>query len=169
MKGYTQIYTGNGKGKSTAAFGLAIRAAGAGLKVFIGQFVKKMEYSEVKSLRKLEIEIHQYGSGCFIKKNPAQKDIDLAREGYNEVYNLIKKGAYDLVILDELNIALYYRLITEEEALDLVREKPDSLELVITGRYAPEKLVAAADLVTEMKEIKHYYNEGVSARDGIER
>lgn len=169
MEGYTQIYTGNGKGKSTAAFGLAIRAAGAGLKVFIGQFVKKMEYSEVKSLRKLGIEVNQYGSGCFIKNDPTQKDIDLAAAGYAEVREVIQKGGYDVVILDELNIALFYNLVSEEEALSLITMKPSSLELVITGRYAPEALMEAADLVTEMKEIKHYYHQGVEARDGIER
>ena len=171
MKGMVQIYTGDGKGKTTAALGLAIRAAGAGLKVFVAQFVKGMEYSEIKSLKKFkgEIEIKQYGRRCFIHEKPQKEDVESARRGFQEVSNLIRDGKYDVFILDEANIAIYYDLITEQEFIELIKSRPKNVEIVITGRKATQKLIDMADLVTEMKEIKHYYEKGVEAREGIEK
>jgi len=167
--GYIQLYTGNGKGKTTAAIGLAIRAVGAGKKVFIGQFVKGMHYSELDSLKRFpEIVVRQYGLDCFIKQTPTQRDSDVARNGLNEVKSIINDGYFDLVILDEINIALYYKLLEIEEVLSILTTKPQGMEVVLTGRYAPDKLIEIADLVTEMKEIKHYYNNGIEARKGIE-
>ncbi|MBW1764336.1 MAG: cob(I)yrinic acid a,c-diamide adenosyltransferase [Deltaproteobacteria bacterium] len=171
MKGYVQVYTGEGKGKTTAAFGLMLRAVGAGLHVYIAQFVKGLEYSELEAVEKLSdlVTIKQYGSGCFIRKAPSQEDIRFAREGFQEVKQIIDEGRHELVILDEANIAIYYNLFSIEELLDLIDKRPEHVELVITGRNAHEKLLKKADLVTEMREVKHYYKEGVLARTGIEK
>jgi len=171
MRGYVQVYTGDGKGKTTAALGLAIRAVGAGLRVFIAQFVKGMEYSELKALRKFSdsIVVRQYGRDCFIYRGPEEKDRELAREGLQEVQEVVAGGQYDLVILDEANIATYFNLFPMEDLLELIRRKADRVEIVITGRRADARVIEAADLVTEMKEVKHYYRKGVQARDGIER
>jgi len=170
MKGYVHIYTGDGKGKTTAALGLALRAAGAGIKVYIAQFAKGMHYSELDSLQRFEdlITIKQYGRRCFIKEKPEPEDIAAARSGYEEALQIIKSGEYGLVILDEANIATYYNLFSVDELLALVEAKPDHVELVITGRRADPRIIKRADLVTEMKEIKHYYQQGVPARKGIE-
>jgi len=169
-KRHTHIYTGNGKGKTTAAIGLAVRALGAGLKVYVGQFVKSQKYNEFKVFKEnLGIDIELLGSGCFIFSHPSEDDKTAAQEGFAKVKELIRSAKYDLVILDELNIALYFKLLEVSDVVELIKNKPDNVELVITGRYAPEELLNAADLVTEMKEIKHYYQQGVQARDGIER
>ncbi|SMO78724.1 cob(I)alamin adenosyltransferase [Saccharicrinis carchari] len=170
MKGYIQVYTGNGKGKTTAAIGLAIRALGAGKKVFFAQFVKGMEYAEHKILKALspDITIRLYGLDCFIEKIATVKDIEAAKSGLKEVAGIIRSGKYDLVILDEANIALFYNLFSVEELLSVIDKRADGLEIVVTGRKAPEKLKIAADLVTEMKEIKHYYQKGIEARKGME-
>ncbi|MFO7736044.1 MAG: cob(I)yrinic acid a,c-diamide adenosyltransferase [bacterium] len=169
-KGFVQVYTGNGKGKTTAALGLAMRAAGAGLKVFVAQFVKGMKYSELKSFENIEnIQIRQYGLSCFIKKEPSAEDISAAKKGLEEVKTSLKEGCYDLVILDEANIALYYELFSFEELWTAVSERAEHVEVVITGRKAPAELLEKADLITEMKEIKHYYQSGVQAREGIEK
>ena len=170
MKGYIQIYTGNGKGKTTAALGLALRAAGAGKKVFFAQFVKGQEYSEVRALRQFlpSVEIKQYGLDCFIYNTPTQADIDIARKGLKEVSDVISSGKYDIVVLDEANIAIYYKLFSAEELIGILKQKPDETEIVITGRRAAPELMEIADLVTEMREVKHYYTKGVEARVGIE-
>jgi cob(I)alamin adenosyltransferase len=170
MKGYIQVYTGNGKGKTTAAFGLAMRAVGASMKVFIAQFVKGKMYSEIRTSQQYlpAIVIKQYGLGCFIEKVPTKKDILAARKGLEEVKQIISKEEYDLVILDEVFIALFYQLFSVQELIKMIKTKPAKLELVLTGRYAPKEIIEIADLVTEMKEIKHYYNQGIEAREGIE-
>ncbi len=170
MKGYIQVYTGNGKGKSTAAFGLALRAAGAGMKVFIGQFVKGRSYSEITAVRQYipGITIRQYGRGCFIIKTPDDEDILAARKGLEEVAKVIASGKYDLVVLDEATIAIWYKLFSVDELNGILDRKTDSTEIVVTGRYAPKELIDRADLVTEMQEVKHYYTCGVEAREGIE-
>jgi len=171
LKGFIQVYTGNGKGKTTAAFGLALRAAGAGLKVYFAQFIKGMKYSELESIKKFDdlIMLKQYGRDCFIKKNPEQQDIDLAQKGFNAVKEIVLSGKYDIVILDEITIAIFYSLINEDDLLKLMQNKPEHVELVITGRYATNAIIEQADLVTEMKEIKHYYQKGITARTGIEK
>jgi cob(I)alamin adenosyltransferase len=170
MKGYTHIYTGNGKGKTTAAFGLALRASGAGRKVFIGQFVKGRKYNEIEAINKYldNIVIKQYGLDCFIEKDPTKKDIEAARNGLKELARIIYNADYDIVVMDEIFIALYYRLFPIDEVIEIIDKKPEKTELVLTGRYAPQEIIDVADLVTEMKEIKHYYNTGVLAREGIE-
>lgn len=169
MKGYVQVYTGNGKGKTTAAIGLAIRSVGAGKKVYIAQFVKGLKYSEIKSLEKIEnIDVEQFGLKCFITDKPKQEDIVVAQKGLEQVRLISMSEKYDVIIMDEANIAVYFKLFSVDDLLDIIKNKNDKIELVITGRYADPKLVEQADLVTEMKEIKHYYNKGVEARQGIE-
>jgi len=170
MKGYIHVYTGNGKGKTTAAFGLALRAVGAGKKVFFAQFIKGKSYSEIAAVQKYipDITIKQYGLGCFILKTPTQKDIKVASEGLAEVSVILASGNYDMVVLDEASIAIYFNLFSAEKLIDVIKKKKEETEIIITGRYAPEKLIEMADLVTEMKEVKHYYTYGVEARKGIE-
>jgi cob(I)alamin adenosyltransferase len=170
MKGYIHVYTGDGKGKTTAAFGLALRAVGAGKKVFIAQFAKGKLYSEIVAAQRFlpDITIRQFGLDCFIINAPKEADIEIARNGLHEVSEIIKEGNYDMIILDEANIAFYYNLFTPPELLSVVEERKEGTEVIITGRYAPPELIEAADLVTEMQETKHYYSEGVEARKGIE-
>ena len=168
-KGYIQLFTGNGRGKTTAAIGLAIRAAGAGKTVFIAQFVKGMHYSELESLKLIpQILVQQFGLDCFIVKKPAQKDIDAAQKGLEVVTDAIRKNSYDMVILDEICIALHYKLLPTKALVQLLQEKPAEMEIILTGRYASKEIIKIADLVTKMKEIKHYYNKGIQARKGIE-
>lgn len=170
-KGYVQVYTGDGKGKTTAAFGLAIRAMFAGKKVYIGQFVKDMKYNETKIADHFDnIVIEQLGEGCFIFEPPKPSDITAAKNGLKKCADILKSGQYDLVILDEITIALCYKLFSTEEVIQAINNRASNVEVVITGRYAPKELIEMADLVTEMKEVKHYYNTiGLLARDGIER
>jgi cob(I)alamin adenosyltransferase len=171
MRGYVQVYTGKGKGKTTAALGLAIRAAGAGLRVFIAQFAKGGEYSEIKALQRFQenITVKQYGRGVFINGKPAEEDVLAAREGLTEARERMVSGEYDVVILDEANIATLLNLIAVGDLLDFIRIKPYDVELVITGRSADPLVMEQADLVTEMAEVKHYYQSGVQAREGIEK
>ncbi len=171
MKGYIQVYTGDGKGKTTAALGLAMRAYGAGLNVYIAQFVKGMKYSELETLKVLSkhITVKQYGRGCFIKGDPTEEDIRAARAGMKEVREIMLSGKYQMLILDEANIATHYKLITVDDLLKLIAEKPEEMEMIITGRNADQRIIEASDLATEMKEVKHYYNAGVMAREGIEK
>ncbi len=166
-----QVYTGDGKGKTTAALGLALRAAGAGLRVYLAQFVKGSEYSEHNALEMLSdaITVKQYGRGFFMGRNPESEDVAAAREGLEEVREIMSSGKYDLVILDEAAIATRYGLFSVEDLMDLIRSRPGHVELVITGRGADPRIIDAADLVTEMREIKHYYQDGVEARVGIEK
>ncbi|MEJ2096297.1 MAG: cob(I)yrinic acid a,c-diamide adenosyltransferase [Deltaproteobacteria bacterium] len=171
MKGYVQVYTGDGKGKTTAALGLALRAAGAGLKVFIGQFLKKGEYSEIKALNRLAdfITVEQFGLGQFIKGKPTRMEIQAARDGLKRLQTLMTSGRYDVVVVEEGNVAVACGLFTVQDLLALVVKKPDTVELVITGRNAPREILQKADLVTEMKSIRHYFEKGVAARTGIEK
>jgi cob(I)alamin adenosyltransferase len=170
-KGYLQVYTGDGKGKTTAALGLALRAAGAGLRVYIAQFVKGMHYHELDALKRFDdlITVKQYGRDCFIRRDPEQADIDAARAGLAEVRELLTAAPPDVLILDEANIATHYALFSVEDLLEVIDSRPEGVEVVVTGRRADPKLVEAADLVTEMKEVRHYYSKGVAARDGIEK
>ena len=169
-KGYVQIYTGDGKGKTTAAIGLALRAAGAGMKVFIVQFLKEKGSSEFKPLSKLgdSITFHQYGKDHLIKDKVTEEDKALAQQGFEAAEKAIMSEKYDVIILDEAILTNYFNLLSVDDLLKLIHQKPDSVELVITGRKADPRLIEAADLVTEMKEIKHYYTKGVADRKGIE-
>jgi len=170
-RGYIQVYTGNGKGKTTAALGLALRAAGAGLRVFIMQFIKESRCSEHKALERFTdlITIRQSGKGFILKSKPTDSDIAAAGKGLDEVKTIMRSGECDLLILDEVNVAVNRGLISAAALLEVMDMKPENMELVITGRYACEEVVAKADLVTEMKEIRHYAKKDVKARVGIEK
>jgi len=166
---FVHVYTGNGKGKTTAAFGLAIRAAMAGKRVYIGQFVKDMKYSETKITDMVSgITIEQLGQGCFISKDPTHEDIECAEKAIKRCTELMTSGYYDVMILDEITIALHYGLISVESVIESVNNRAANVEVVITGRYAPQEIIDMADLVTEMVEVKHYYKEGVLSRKGID-
>ena len=169
--GYTQIYTGDGKGKTTASLGLALRAAGAGLKVYIAQFIKSSDYSEIRALARYDdcITVEQFGMGRFIKGQPAPEDVSAARKGLQAVRNVLESGIYQVVIMEEGNVAAACGLFGVEEILAIIDQKPGHVELVITGRGANPRVIEKADLVTEMKAVKHYYQAGVAARVGIEK
>ena len=191
-KAYVQVYTGNGKGKTTAAIGLAIRALGAGLKVCFLQFMKSKAYSEHNILPHIspDLTLHTFGKPYFIALegdlsadqlaelgddvvlfapgNPPADYIDLVHQGIIAAQQAITGGLYDLVVLDEIVVAQHFGLVSWKELLELIDGKPDNVELVLTGRYASSELIARADLVTEMAEVKHYYNKGVSARSGVD-
>ena len=170
-KGYVQIYTGNGKGKTTAALGLAMRAAGAGLRIFIAQFMKQGIFSELKALARFDdlITIEQFGTGKFVMDPPGDADLAAAGKGLEAARTALSSGRYDMVIMEEAAVAAAMGLVSTDEMLDIIRTRPEKTELVITGRNASDALIAAADLVTEMREIKHYYQAGVEARQGIEK
>ncbi|KPJ50285.1 cobinamide adenolsyltransferase [candidate division TA06 bacterium DG_26] len=169
--GLIQVYTGAGKGKTTAAIGQAIRACGHGLKAIMIQFMKgKIDYGELAIARLLDnFTIEQYGLDTFVEKGkPTNEDLRLAKAGFKRAQEVVDGGQFDLVILDEINVAVDYELIPLQDVLELMRRKPDAVELVLTGRYAHPQIVRFADLVTEMVDIKHHYAKGVRAREGIE-
>jgi cob(I)alamin adenosyltransferase len=171
-QGFVQIYTGNGKGKSTAAIGQAVRAAGFGLKTYIAQFMKEYPYNELISLKHLAewITIEQFcGDGFVYKKElPSKEELAKAKKGLITAKEKMLSSKYDLIILDEVIVAIYFKLIETYDLIELIKNKPENVELILTGRYCPEELIDLADLVTEMKEIKHYYQKGVTSRKGIE-
>lgn len=169
-KGYIHVYTGPGKGKTTSALGLGLRAAGAGYKVYMIQFMKGRKYSELESLKNVpNFTVVQYGRDEFVsKEKPEQIDVDLAQEGFAHAQEIVQKGKYDIIILDEINVAIDYHLITLDDVIKMIKEKPEKVELILTGRYAHPELSKLADLVTEMLEIKHPYQKGVLARKGID-
>ena len=171
MKGYIKVYTGDGKGKTTAALGLSLRAAGHGLKTYIGQFMKGQHYGELTALRDHPfITIEQYGDvDCVRQEDINPKHIDQARRGLVRAHEVMCSGAYDILILDEINVAIGYGLISTKEVLDILKDRPKNVEVILTGRYAPQELLDTADLVSEMKEVKHYFQKGVPARNGIEK
>lgn len=170
-KGYIQVYTGNGKGKTTASLGLAVRALGAGYKVFIGQFLKGMTYSELTTFEMFtgKLEIKQLGKDCFVFGKPSLEDIQMATEGLELCKTKMMSGLFDVIIMDEINVAISLGLVPLDEALNLMDNKPENVELIMTGRNAPRQVIEKADLVTEMREIKHYYQKGIEARIGIEK
>jgi cob(I)alamin adenosyltransferase len=171
MKGYLQVYTGNGKGKTTAALGLSLRAVGAGLRVYIAQFLKQGDYSEINALKRFSdaIVLEQFGLGQFVKGQPTQAEMDAARNGLAKARKALSSGDYDMVILEEANVAVAIGLFSVKDLMDIIRQRPAHVELVITGRGAAPEVIEKADLVTEMKAVKHYYDQGVQARVGIEK
>ncbi len=174
FKGYIQVYTGDGKGKTTAALGLTLRAAGNGMKTYIAQFMKKFDYSEVKALRKFlpeHVVIEQFGLPEFHTSGEmvTEKEREAALEGIDAVKRAIAGGGYDIIIMDEINILLYFKIIDIDIVLDIIDSKPPNIEFILTGRNAPQPILDRAHLVTEMKEIKHYYTQNIPARPGIEK
>ena len=171
-KGFIQCYTGEGKGKTTAALGLALRAAGHNKKIIIFQFMKgQINYGELESVKKLypNIKIIQCGRKEFVsKEKPEEIDIKLAKDCWNKAKKTIFSNTYDIIVLDELNVALDFKLLQIDEVISTLKNRPENVEIIVTGRYAPEEIIEISDLVTEMKEIKHYYNKGIPEREGFE-
>jgi len=172
IKSYIQVYTGNGKGKTTAALGQALRAAGSGLKTFIVRFMKDFPYGELESIQHLSewVKVEQYGNDTFVFDHvpPKESDLRAAKHGLDRAKEAMLGGKYDIVIMDEVCVAIYFGLLKTKDVVVLLEEKPVHVELILTGRYCPPEIIEKADLVTEMKEIKHYYQKGVLARKGIE-
>ncbi len=170
MKGLIQIYTGNGKGKTTAALGLALRAAGRDKRILMVQFMKKWDYGELHSIKRIpQITIKTFGTKDFVHKGKAKEiDYQEARKAFKEGTEGVFSGKYDIVIFDELNVALDFDLLKADEVVNFLKDKPEGVEIIITGRNAPAELIELADLVTEMQEIKHPFQKGIEARIGIE-
>ncbi len=169
--GLIQVFTGDGKGKTTAALGEALRACGHNFKVLVVQFMKgQIEYGEVKIASKVpNLELKQFGLPTFVKKgDPSDEDLRLAREGFEFAKSAIMKKKYDMVILDELNVAIDYGLVKLKDALDLLRNKPEHVEIIVTGRYATQEIIDIADLVSRIDEVKHPYQKGIFSRKGVE-
>lgn len=172
--GKIQVYTGNGKGKTTAAIGLSIRAAGRGWKIYIAQFMKQGDYGEIIFLKKYLskfITIEQFGLPGFHSSSAGvtPEERQAALIGVAAIQNALLGRKYDLIILDEINVLLHFKIIETATILELLAQKPPDVEMVLTGRYAPPEILKLADLITEMKEVKHYYQQGLSAREGIEK
>lgn len=170
-RGLVMVITGNGKGKTTAAFGQALRAIGQGYKVLIVQFMKGRDYGEfvaaVKYLPRLSIR--RFGLDSFVMRdNPAPVDIELARQGLEFAKKAIASGGYNMVILDEINVAVDFKLISAADVVNLIKNKPPAMDLILTGRYAAEEIIKLADTVSEVKEIRHHYQAGIKERAGIE-
>lgn len=167
--GQIHLYTGNGKGKTTAAFGVALRTLCCGRKVYVGQFVKNVKYVECGLMEYFkELTIEQFGKGCFIGREPDAEDVNLVRKGIDSCAEKLRSGDYDLVILDELTIAIHYSVVPVEDVIAMLNDRHPKTEVIIAGRYAPEELYEIADLVTEMQEVKHYYQKGLISRRGID-
>ena len=170
-KGLVQIFTGDGKGKTSAALGTVIRALGQGLKVYIVYFMKgDYPYGERKILSKLpNVSFDSFGSLEFVNpENVKPEEKEQARMALAAAREAMLSGSYDLVVLDEVNVAAAWKLVELDEVIKLIKDKPQNVELILTGRNADTKLVQIADLVTEMLKIKHPYDEGIKARKGIE-
>ena len=169
-QGLVIVNTGNGKGKTTAALGAALRAAGTGMNVCIIQFLKgSWKYGELESLKKIpEIEIHQMGTGFTWEKESLDEDRKLARIAWDKCREAALSGQYGMVIFDEINYVLHYGLLDEDEVIEFLRQRPEGVHIILTGRNAPERIQEAADMVTEMREVKHHFKKGVKAQQGIE-
>lgn len=169
-KRFVRVYTGNGQGKSTAAFGVAVRALCAGMSVYVGQFVKNMAYNETRLTEHFErLKIDQLGIGCFLNRAPSEADRQAAQQALMRCAEVMSSGKWDLVVLDELTIAIHYQLLSIEQALSALQKRYCGTEVIITGRYAPQEIINAADLVTDMREIKHYFaTQGITSRNGFD-
>jgi cob(I)alamin adenosyltransferase len=171
IRGLVIVITGNGKGKTTSAFGQALRAVGQGYKVFIVQFMKGRDYGEFVAAEKYlpRLTIVRTGLDSFVMRDhPAPVDIELARRGFELAKKAVASGKYDMVILDEINVAVDFKLIPLQDVIDLIKNKPSALDLILTGRYAAREVIKLADTVSEIKEIKHHYAAGIKDRAGIE-
>ncbi len=170
-RGFVQVYTVDGKGKTTAAVGLAIRAAGHEINSYIGQFMKGQPYGEVAALREhRNITIEQFGSAhCLRREETTEEDRSRAHRGLKKAREAMLSGSYEVIVLDEINVAVWFGLVAEDDVLDFLACRPANVEIVLTGRKATERLIQEADLVTEFRQVKHYYEKGILARDGIER
>ncbi|NOY22356.1 MAG: cob(I)yrinic acid a,c-diamide adenosyltransferase [Acidobacteria bacterium] len=168
--GLVQVYTGNGKGKTTAALGLAVRAAGRGFSIFIGQFMKGVQYGELAIEKFTDglVRIRQFGTDSLVH-TADENDRRKARAGLETCRKAIQSGNFDICVLDEVNIAIHMGLLNVKSVVEIVKNRPQGVELILTGRYAPEEILELADLITEMKEIRHPYQKGIPAREGIER
>ncbi len=169
-RGYVQVFTGNGRGKTSASLGLLLRACGAGLRVCLVQFMKAGKTSEIKAVTSAfpEVAVAQFGTGRFVGDPPSSADREAARAGFERLSHAVVARNYDLVIADEINVAVHKGLISVDDVLSLIEQKPDSVELILTGRHAHARVIERADLVTEMRCLKHYFDTGVQARAGIE-
>jgi len=170
-RGLIQVFTGNGKGKTSAALGSILRATGHGLKVFIVFFMKgKYPYGEFSSLPRLpNVEVASFGLRCLIDRNNINpEEIKQAEMALQTAREAMLSGKYDIVVLDEVNVAVYFKLIPLDDVIRLIEEKPPGIELILTGRYAEDAVIERADLVTEMRKVKHPYDSGIKARKGIE-
>jgi cob(I)alamin adenosyltransferase len=170
-RGAVQVYTGDGKGKTTAALGLALRASGHGMRTYVGQFMKGQHYGELSALQNHPyITIEQYGDvRCIRREDVTPEHVAQARRGLERARQAMLSGEFDIVVLDEVNVSIWFGLLSTEEVLAFLDRRPERVEIVLTGRRAPQELIERADLVTEMREVKHYYQQGVPARNGIER
>lgn len=170
-RGFVHVYTGNGKGKTTAALGLCLRAVGAGFHVYIAQFMKSGTYSEVTALKRLggQVTLEQYGTGRFVRGNPSDEDRRISQEGLDAAHRAVASRHFQMVILDESMVALHQGLLSVAQIEALIDACPATVELVLTGRHAAPEIIAKADVVTDMREVKHYYQKGVTARTGIEK
>jgi cob(I)alamin adenosyltransferase len=169
-RGTVQIYTGNGKGKTTAALGAALRAVGHGKRVVMIQFLKGRLYGELAAADRIEgLTMEQFGRDEFVDpKNLAPVDVEFAQKGWARVQEIVRDEKLDMLILDEVNVAVSFGLIPLPEVIQLMKNKPPRLELILTGRYAPDEMIELADTVTEMREVRHHYQKGIRARKGIE-
>ncbi len=171
-QGLVQVYTGTGKGKTTAALGLGLRAAGHGFEVYMIQFMKgQINYGELEAVKRIpNFTIRQFGRPDFIdKSNPDPEDIKYAQDALDHARKIIEVGSVDFLILDEVNVAIDFGLITDREVIALIKSRPSQMELILTGRYASSAIIEIADLVSEIKEIKHPYQKGIAARKGVEK
>ncbi len=172
QKGFIQVYTGNGKGKSTAAIGQVIRGAGFGLKSYVLMLMKEFPYNEIKIFEQLNnfISFAQVGKDDFVfrKELPSEIEKQKIKDALTDFTNKMLSNEFDILVLDEIFVAIYFRLTSTEDLLNIIKHKPENVELILTGRYCPKEIIEIADIVTEMKEIKHYYQKGILARRGIE-
>jgi cob(I)alamin adenosyltransferase len=175
--GLIHVYSGDGKGKTCCALGMALRAAGHGLRTYVGQFMKGQDYGELRALRMLGddergrplLTIEQFGKPTFIHVDQVTpEDVRMAREGLSAALRAMRSGEYQIVVLDEINVALHFKLLAVQDVLELIAAKPEGVELVLTGRRVPDEILARADYVTVMQEVKHPYQQGIQARKGIE-
>ena len=168
-EGKVQLYTGDGKGKTTAAVGQAIRALGHGHRVLLVQFLKGRPSGEVKILGEMKnVTVERFGSSKFVCGKPTPEDTELAKKGFERAREAVLSGDYELVILDEINLLIDYNMIDVSQVVDLIKKRPKGVELILTGRNAHPRIVDAADLVSEIRDVKHYYERGIAARPGVE-